>query len=163
MIDQVGPGRRHGDGLSAQAWRFAWGAGLGLGLRPAVLAVATVAARGKVIQRAIVWPSVLLRERFAQVIVHAGRQARFAVALQRIGRDGDDGQHWRSRGRSARSWRRISAVAAKPSITGIWQSIRIEIEIGSACAELQGFFAVDARRLTSRPRPVEHGAAPLPR
>jgi hypothetical protein len=64
---------------------------------------------------------LLLGEGLRQVVVHAGGEAGFAVALQRVGGDGDDRQHPSAPG--SRSSRRIAAVAAKPSITGIWQSI----------------------------------------
>jgi ketosteroid isomerase-like protein len=63
------------------------------------------AMRGRLIQRDRV-AQRLLGEGLAQVVVHAGGQAGFAVALQRVGGDGDDGQ-LRARPRCC-SWRRIS-------------------------------------------------------
>ena len=66
--------------------------------------------------------SASILTRLAQVIVHARRQAPFAVAFERVGRQGDDG---RVHPVCAFSRWRISRVAVKPSISGIWQSMSI--------------------------------------
>ena len=60
--------------------------------------------------------------RLGDVVVHAGRQAPFAVALQRVGRHGDD-RHVTARLPFPRTDR--GRGASKPSISGICTSIRI--------------------------------------
>ena len=96
---------------------------------------------------------VLLRKRFTQVIVHAGRQARFAVTLQRIGRDGDDGQHARVAALlfMAADFRR-GGKAVHHGHLAVHQD---QIEI-LGLRRLQGFFAV-VRAHHVQAQAVEHG------
>ena len=68
------------------------------------------------------------RRRLGQVVVHPGREAAFAVALHGVRRHGDD----REVPAAAPSAFRIAAVASKPSMTGIWTSMRTRSNARSA-------------------------------
>ena len=79
------------------------------------------------------------------IAVHAGLQAAFAVSLSWLRRHGDDGM-WPAED----SLRRIAGVASKPSISGIWTSIRTRSK-GRRCSMPQALRArCSARRRDAR-------------
>ena len=74
---------------------------------------------------------LLPSERLAQEIIHAGGQTALAISFERIGGQRDDGHPWAAR---ASSRRRISSVAVRPSMTGIWRSMSTASKLLSVTA-----------------------------
>ena len=92
------------------------------------------------VQRSIVVAQRRQRKRLGQIVVHAGRDAGLAVSRHRIAGERDDGH-----APPVASAARMARAAARPSITGIWQSMRISIEIRIGGRGLHAFLPFEPR------------------